>query len=62
MAKQTKLCGKPHSLSDSWRCVVSVDERGRHEATHLGWCLCSCESKNEVAYIFILKNRVMLMK
>jgi hypothetical protein len=49
---EEKLCGRPHSLGDSWRCVVPVDERGVHIASHLGWCLCSCASKDETEFYY----------
>lgn len=45
-----KLCGKPHSYSNSFRCIVPVDEQGRHVAYNMyimGVCVCSCAYKNE---------------
>jgi hypothetical protein len=52
MCEKEMLCGKPHEYSDSWRCIIPVDERGVHVASRLGWCLCSSQPKDESEFYF----------
>lgn len=52
MAEQTKLCGKPHEYSDSFRCHHPVNDKGQHITPQPGWCLCSCASKNEDEFYY----------